>query len=227
MDDMELIATIQGLLVRVKVVTGWSIPDLESERRILYSEFAIHLQEKWATLNHEEIMFAVRNYAGTDWGKNVNLKLLDDAIEVYHRKRVVLSQIEEQKKGKQPELANVNADWKSLCEESYQSYLKGKLNIDLMPHQLYDEFVGSKFIEDGVMNDFIEDAKKKLIASATGKKEMAQLGRKMKEVAEWQRQIDGYNQYNETVMFYAKRLSVLFLFWAAKKDNIQNFYVKE
>jgi hypothetical protein len=227
MDDLEVVGTLQGLLFRVKVVTGWRLPELPEERRVLYSELALHLQQKWATFNQEEVMYAIRNFSGTDWGKDVNVQLLDEALQHYADLRKELSKMEEQKSFKPVALLQGAVDWKEVIEMDYQHFLAGQLNIHLMPHQAYDECVSIGYIAEDTYEDFLEDSRNKLIATETGKREIALLNRNTKEAAECAARIDGYKSGNEMVGFFAKRLCVKFFFGQAKKMNVKNLFIKE
>jgi hypothetical protein len=95
----DLIAHCISLVKRVNVITGWTIPELQEDRMLLYKELSQHLIESWGMYNPDEIAYSVRFYGAQieSWGKNINLKLLDSCISLYAAKRKELSQMEEQK----------------------------------------------------------------------------------------------------------------------------------
>jgi hypothetical protein len=94
----EIFLVAQTLLLKLHVVTGWVIPQKEL-MDILIDQFALKLQESYQNVNADEMLFAFRNNPGVkDWGKAMNLNLIDEVMMPYLERRLELSRIEETKK---------------------------------------------------------------------------------------------------------------------------------
>jgi len=93
----ELDNWAQALLVKINAITGWTIPDETTD--ILVDQFRKKIAESYANCNPDEIEYAFRNY-GTgvkDWGKQMNLSLIDEVMIPYLGRRLELSRLEEEK----------------------------------------------------------------------------------------------------------------------------------
>ena len=80
----ELEVTAAGLMLIINTITGWSFPHEEKLRAVLTEQFTRTLQEKYASMNSEEIAYAFRNDTTVqDWGKDMNLVLIDAVLRPY------------------------------------------------------------------------------------------------------------------------------------------------
>lgn len=85
----------KALLIKINSITGWIIPDETLE--ILVDQFRKKLVEAYGDCTSEEIEYAFRNY-GTivkDWGKQMNLSLIDEVMIPYLARRREVSDHEE------------------------------------------------------------------------------------------------------------------------------------
>ncbi len=132
-----------GLLAKISVITGWSVPENEA-LNILADQFEKKLFESFQNVNPDEVEYAFRNRSNEvkDWGKNLNLSLVDDVMIPYLEKRKIISQIEEQQKVKQIE-ATVKEDlsekammewWKDVEKRVCVSHYR----MEFMPVPLYE-----------------------------------------------------------------------------------------
>lgn len=98
MDENEVGFFAKGLLVKIFVITGWSIPE-DDLGVILNDQFRKKLLETYSTVNADEIEYAFRVYGAQvkDWGKFMNLSLIDEVMAPYLAQRSLVSKIEEQK----------------------------------------------------------------------------------------------------------------------------------
>jgi hypothetical protein len=99
LNPVDLNTACRVLLLKIHVITGWVIPANEL-MIILVDQFSKKLSESYGMLNVEEIEYAFRNQ-GTiieDWGKEMNLNLLDKVLIPYLNQRLQVSQMEERKK---------------------------------------------------------------------------------------------------------------------------------
>jgi hypothetical protein len=91
-EDRRLLA--KTLILKIHIITGWTIPANES-MQILEDQFTKKMVESYPTVNAEELEYAFRNNPVKDWGKNMNLNLIDEVMTPYLQQRKELSRIEE------------------------------------------------------------------------------------------------------------------------------------
>lgn len=86
----------KGLLAKIHVITGWTIPNSEELLNILTDQFQKTLIEKYGMLNPDEIEYAFRQHGTSiqDWGKALNLSLIDAVLAPYAHKRFDISEDE-------------------------------------------------------------------------------------------------------------------------------------
>lgn len=156
MSDNEVSARSKALLLKIHVVTGWSIPASQELLSILTDQFEKKLRENYGDLNPDEIEFAFRNTGTTveDWGKAMNLNLVDKVLIPYLNNRFKISETERMIAFKK-ERPNFNIesdiDWRGLIEEDYQLFLQGReFGI---PSHYYKVLVKDKFFEPDIYKD--------------------------------------------------------------------------
>jgi len=78
------------------VITGWTIPNSPELLNILVDQFVKTLSEKYPLLNPDEIEYAFRQHgtAIEDWGKAMNLNLIDSVLTPYINLRFRISEDE-------------------------------------------------------------------------------------------------------------------------------------
>lgn len=131
MNEAEVSLWSKSLLLKIHVITGWVIPELEL-MTILVEQFQKKLIESYGNMNPEEIEYAFRNSGTTvkDWGKQMNLSLIDEVLIPYLSERLRLShELEErnlppteQKIYTNDQLLNFHRMW---TEEFYQRIRNG------------------------------------------------------------------------------------------------------
>lgn len=161
MNDSELSVWPKALLLKIHVITGWVIPTTDL-LNILIDQFQKKLVEDYGNLNTEEIEYAFRR-SGTiikDWGKEMNLNLIDQVLIPYLGQRIEASAVEE--KRKTPPEQKIYSDEDILnqrrgqLETCYQVMRSGKMPI-IFPYYaevlIKDGFITS--VED--MDQFFTD----------------------------------------------------------------------
>lgn len=138
---MELTKAVRMLVLKISVITGWNVSEQQEVRNILYEQTEKKLLEDYPDLNTEEIEYAVRAFGTTvkDWGKNINLSLLDEVLIPYKSKRLELSQLEERKAKPLPAAMQIEpiADENEIVETAKKIFLKtGKPG--LISSKVYD-----------------------------------------------------------------------------------------
>lgn len=136
-DDARRVCS-HTLLLKIHVLTGWVLPATKEFLDILLSQFCMKLSESYKTVNADEVEYAFRNNAVKDWGKAMNLNLIDEVMAPYLTQRVELSKIEEQaKKPKQIEYHGPDITDEDLVNASLQVY-KMVEKYELIPISVYD-----------------------------------------------------------------------------------------
>jgi hypothetical protein len=134
----DLIIWVDALLLKIHAITGWTIPE-KKILAILVDQFRKKILESYPTCNPDEIEFAFRS-EGTkvkDWGKSMNLSLIDEVMIPYLSKRFEISRVEEQKKQQLLEQKMEMTD-EDLWEQTEALVKKGGYQIDLIPPSLYE-----------------------------------------------------------------------------------------
>lgn len=120
----------QTILLRICASTGWKMPQNEYMANALVKEFTLYLGENCKDMAVEEIMYSIRNYGlqVQDWGKDINLQLINQPLEDYRQARIELSRLEEQKAipEPQPETMSEPADWSDTWERLVNGEIKGQ-----------------------------------------------------------------------------------------------------
>lgn len=92
-EQLELAA--DNILMKLHVITGWQMPQNELFQDELARQLSLKLKESYPTVNIVEIEFAFRNNTTVkDWGKNMNLALIDEVMIPYLNDRSEASESE-------------------------------------------------------------------------------------------------------------------------------------
>ncbi len=139
MEENERFSIAEILLLKISTITGWTLPVSEL-MNILTDQFQKTLFEKYANTNSQEFEYAFREKGieVKDWGKAMNLSLIDEIMIPYLEKRIELSKMEESvSKPKEIERS------KELTDEEWNEWLvdiKG-YSVELIPVLCYDYLV--------------------------------------------------------------------------------------
>jgi hypothetical protein len=159
MTESEISKWGKALLVKIHVITGWVIPASEEPGKeselmnILVDQFQKKMKESYFNVNADEIEFAFRTYGTTvkDWGKNMNLALIDEVMIPYLEARMAVSRLEEQKKAKM-----IDAPKEKMSEQTYQDWYEstakdfkeGKIkSFEFLPPTLADWLIAKGEID--------------------------------------------------------------------------------
>lgn len=179
MNEHEVSGWGKALLVKIHVITGWTIPGAEL-LNILVDQFQKKLVESYPQMNPDEIEYAFRS-GGTvvkDWGKAMNLALIDEVLIPYLEERKRLSHELEERKTPPPaariytdeELLNIQrgdveaffsrlqAGW--VPNGPTPQYFADVLRKDglLKPGETSDQFFTRK-LQEGAKNIYIYEPK--------------------------------------------------------------------
>lgn len=143
MTDQERFISACAMIVKINTTTGWPLPTEKTIFDILADQFSKKMGESYANVNADEIEYAFRNNTTVkDWGKAMNLALIDEVMLPYLEKRFELSKVEESKKiqlmlpeSKEDTSDLAMEDW--LADTSLQIQ-KGNYDVQFVPPTLYD-----------------------------------------------------------------------------------------
>jgi len=95
MNESELINAANLALIKIHVITGWNFPQEKEYQNILKEQFRKKIMESYPLVNVVEIEFAFRNNTTVkDWGKNMNICLIDEVMQPYLSERAEASKLE-------------------------------------------------------------------------------------------------------------------------------------
>lgn len=155
MNLVELLLQTKAMLSKIHVITGWVIPNKDEVLNILVDQFQKRLVENCSELNPDEIEYAFRQYGTTieDWGKEINLNLLDKVLLNYIEKRIQVSKDEEKIKSElyKPEQKiftqeELDDSAREDAERQYQMFLRG---YELVNPEISKQIL----VADGLMKD--------------------------------------------------------------------------
>lgn len=130
MEEQERWFAAQTILLKIHAIKGWSIPASEM-MDILIDQFQRKLTEGYQNVTVAEVEYAFRNSTDVkDWGKSLNLSLIDEVMIPYLENRFDLSQqeeklnkpkmIEERIVVTKEENAEWMMDWKQKCDVNFE-----------------------------------------------------------------------------------------------------------
>ena len=119
MTENERWLSAETLILKISAITGWTVP-ISEMMAILIDQFQKKLQEGYRNTTVEEIEYAFRNRGieTKDWGKALNLSLMDEVMIPYLQERAELSKMEEGIK-MQPMIE----EKKTLTNEEWEEWL--------------------------------------------------------------------------------------------------------
>lgn len=129
-----------ALLVKISVITGWSNPEDEIVRNVLIDQFRKLLMEKYPTCNPYEVEYAFRQFGTTvkDWGKQMNLALIDEVMIPYLNQRSEISKLEEAHKVARLQYKPMGGTSDEDMEQWLQDTKDQNLSVQFLPVMLYD-----------------------------------------------------------------------------------------
>jgi len=141
--SQELKASASRLLAKINVITGWALYEDPKTANILKEQFELKLVESYPLVNVDEMEYAFRsNTAVKDWGKFLNLALIDEVMIPYLTQRRELSDREEASKKPLPLPA---PDEPELTDEDFieanRSVFKLTGSYGLISTKVYDILV--------------------------------------------------------------------------------------
>jgi hypothetical protein len=136
MNQAEIDRSADALLLKIHTITGWNFPDVKIAVE-LQKQFILKMRESYANVNADEVEYAFRKGGTTvkDWGKSMNLSLIDEVMIPYLEQRASLSKIEESKALPELEEKEDVGD-KAMYEwylQTYEQVKTDKIKLDFVP----------------------------------------------------------------------------------------------
>ena len=231
------------MLFKIHVITGWKLPEMvdannpdayaiNAKANILEEQFFLKLKEDYGEMNVEEVAYAIRKY-GTqvkDWGKDINLSLIDTVLIKYLQTRIELSKTEERLKREEespkPTDEQIMSMKRETIEVCYQSFLAGKQAISLMPYDAIATLALDDLCEFNLYENFRTHALHFMQRHISNEIEDFKLRRKITLVESKEKELANLSVGDETVERTAKKMALVYFFSEAQKAGLKNIYTK-
>lgn len=229
----ELLLHMQGLLLKIHVITGWRLPETQEVLTVLQDQLNKKLTESYGNCNVDEIEFAFRNY-GTqikDWGKNINLNLIDTVMNSYLAHRRDLSAMEERLSGKVEKFVPTDDQLLSAKRETvemkYQSFLKGNASFTMQPPDGIATLALDGFCEYDIHEDWIERAFTAQKREMQGQIEHAIMSLKKSVADKIRAEMEMLQATDDKVIILAKKMALVYCFYKFREAGWKFIYKNE
>ena len=150
LSQVEFIKFSETFMILIYVITGWTLPTGKI-MDVLTNQFQKKLIEDYSDLNVDEIEYAFRRITNIeDWGKELNLSLIDKVLKPYKDERFEVSEVE--RRSKETPVQKIYSDADILNERrkeieiAFQAMKRGYFPII---HRYFSEVL----IEDGFIKE--------------------------------------------------------------------------
>lgn len=142
MTSEEREISAHSIILKIHVITGWTIPASDRLLDVIVNQFEKKLNEKYRNVNAEEIEYAFRNRGLEikDWGKELNLTMIDEVMLPYLNHRFELSRAEESLLSKHTLMLE---EKRELTTDEWDEWILDmrKYEFKLLPCSAYDYLV--------------------------------------------------------------------------------------
>ena len=229
----ELQLHTQALLLKIHVITGWKLTDDEIKLNILEDQFIHKLKEDYGSVNVDEIEYAFRKYGKhfKEWGKELNLNLIDEVMDEYLKHRNIVSDLEERllepPKAEKPTDEQILSDKRESIEEYYQDFLNGKKHsFKLLPHFAIAQLALDDYCSYDLYEMFVEKAKELIGKEILNEIEDLKLRRKNSLVTDKENELCELDITSDRVIKLSKKMALLYFFSEAKRKGLPSLYKK-
>lgn len=175
-DTLDIPLVTKTLLAQICTITGWLMPENKFAQQALVKEFQCYCMEIADDMTPDEVRYAMRHYALgiKDWGKAVNLQMINEPLIEYRNARAELSEME----GKN-DVSNVQQsklsepfDWHDTIEKLRSGEISGPFEQMVPYAAIYDwaEKMGLFRLTDAEKWDYMSQARDKYMADVKIKK---------------------------------------------------------
>lgn len=147
----------KALMVKIHIITGWVLPD-QTLISIFIDQFTKKLLEEYAHLNVDEVEYAFRSTGTTvkDWGKSMNLALIDEVLRPYSAQRFEASAAEERAKWQPEQKVYSLQELEDFQRENIEAFYQRCLNGILPPDEL-PAYFHTILVKDGLIAPETDD----------------------------------------------------------------------
>lgn len=137
MSAADLNTSALGLLFKISVITGWRLPEDAHAAEVLEQQFSLKMIESYPMCNSNEVEYAFRNNTSVkDWGKDMNLSLIDEVMKPYLSERMQASNAEMYVQ-KPKELLGVEMSNEEIIQDAKDIYYATG-NFQYISYKVYD-----------------------------------------------------------------------------------------
>ena len=131
----QLAREIKAMLIKMNIITGWTYPDDKLYQAILEDQLKKNLIEDYPDMNFVEMEYAFRHYgtAVKDWGKSINLSLIDEVLLSYKSERMEVSRKEEQKAMPPVQVTYTDSQLEDITREDIENFFQRLRNGYIKP----------------------------------------------------------------------------------------------
>jgi len=144
MEPVERNLSAIKMLMTISAITGWTLPNPGPMLDTLLEQFEKKLSESYANINSEEFEYAFRNKGLDikDWGKALNLALIDEVIKPYLHDRADIS-LQEEKLHGQLSKEEIEKEPSQMPDDEWEEWLNdiAKYEINKIPRDSYEYLV--------------------------------------------------------------------------------------
>ncbi len=139
MESDELNLSTRKMLINISVITGWTLPTNEVYLNLFVDQLLQKMKEAYGNITEAEIEYAFRNKPSDikDWGKPINLSMIDEVIRPFLEQRFEIGEQEYKFSSQMPE--HLLTDSKKLDDAEWQEWLQdiSKYEINKIPCDSY------------------------------------------------------------------------------------------
>jgi hypothetical protein len=144
MDEVERDLMANKAILVISLITGWTVPARLDFMDVLIEQFSKKMLESYSNLNIEEVEYAFRNKGLDikDWGKALNLALIDEVLQPYLHNRADLS-LQEEKISSQLPIENNEKQTEPMSDQEWDEWLQdiAKYKLNMIPCDSYEYLV--------------------------------------------------------------------------------------
>jgi hypothetical protein len=167
LDPDKLAKEVKALIIKMNIITGWTYPDDNLYQAILEDQLRKKLTEDYPDMNFTEMEYAFRHFGTVvkDWGKSINLSLIDEVLITYKQSRIEVSNKEERTVKPPEQVIYTDEQLDDLhrgdVENFYQLIKNGKMTCHL------PDYFKPILVKDGLMKE--EDSITEFFVERLGK----------------------------------------------------------
>lgn len=153
LDPDKLAKEVKALIIKMNIITGWTYPDDNLYQAILEDQLRKKLTEDYPDLNFTEMEYAFRHFGTVvkDWGKSINLSLIDEVLITYKQSRMEVSNKEERTVKPPEQVIYTDEQLEYFVREDIENFYQ-RLRDGWIPKHV-PEYFRAMLVKDGLMKE--------------------------------------------------------------------------